>query len=50
MSQSINYIMQWGQGDDRYTLEGMIEMGESYFTIEASQKFSLDWSMDGIKR
>jgi len=26
-----------GQRDDRYTLEGMIEMDEGYFTIEASQ-------------
>jgi len=27
-----------GQRDDRYTLEGMIEMDEGYFTIEASQQ------------
>jgi len=27
-----------GQRDDRYTLEGMIEMDERYFTIEASPK------------
>lgn len=27
-----------GQRDDRYTLEGMIEMDEGYFTIEASQE------------
>ena len=27
-----------GNRDDRYTLEGMIEMDEGYFTIEASQK------------
>jgi len=27
-----------GQRDDRYTLEGMIEMDEGYFTIEASSK------------
>ena len=27
-----------GQRDDRYTLEGMIEMDEGYFTIEASAK------------
>lgn len=26
-----------GQRDDRYTLEGMIEADEGYFTIEASQ-------------
>jgi hypothetical protein len=26
-----------GQRDDRYTLEGMIEMDEGYFTIEASE-------------
>jgi len=26
-----------GQRDDLYTLEGMIEMDEGYFTIEASQ-------------
>jgi hypothetical protein len=26
-----------GERDDRYTLEGMIEMDEGYFTIEASQ-------------
>ncbi len=26
-----------GQRDDRYTLEGMIEMDEGYFTIEASK-------------
>lgn len=26
-----------GQRDDRYTLKGMIEMDEGYFTIEASQ-------------
>ncbi len=26
-----------GQRDDRYTLEGMLEMDEGYFTIEASQ-------------
>ena len=26
-----------GQPDDRYTLEGMIEMDEGYFTIEASE-------------
>ena len=27
-----------GQRDDRYTLEGMIEMDEGYFTIEASER------------
>ena len=27
-----------GQRDDRYTLEGMIEMDEGYFTIEASEQ------------
>ena len=27
-----------GERDDRYTLEGMIEMDEGYFTIEASQQ------------
>jgi len=27
-----------GNRDDRYTLEGMIEMDEGYFTIEASEK------------
>ncbi|WP_334112348.1 IS1595 family transposase [Paucihalobacter sp.] len=27
-----------GQRDDRYTLEGMIEMDEGYFTVEASQQ------------
>jgi len=27
-----------GQWDDRYTLEGMIEMDEGYFTIEGSSK------------
>jgi hypothetical protein len=27
-----------GQRDDRYTLEGMIEMEEGYFTIEASEQ------------
>ncbi len=27
-----------GQRDDRYTFEGMIEMDEGYFTIEASPK------------
>lgn len=27
-----------GKRDDRYTLEGMIEMDEGYFTIEASQQ------------
>ncbi len=27
-----------GQRDDRYTLEGMIEMDEGYFTIHASPK------------
>ncbi len=26
-----------GKRDDRYTLEGMIEMDEGYFTIEASE-------------
>jgi len=26
-----------GNRDDRYTLEGMIEMDEGYFTIEASE-------------
>jgi len=26
------------QRDDRYTLEGMIEMDEGYFTIEASEQ------------
>ncbi len=33
----INYVEQWGKRDDRYTLEGMIEMDEGYFTIEASK-------------
>jgi hypothetical protein len=27
-----------GQRDDRYTLEGMMEMDEGYFTIEASEQ------------
>lgn len=27
-----------GERDDRYTLEGMIEMDEGYFTVEASQQ------------
>lgn len=27
-----------GQRDDRYTLEGMLEMDEGYFTVEASQQ------------
>ena len=27
-----------GQRDDRYTLEGMIEMDEGYFTIEAAEQ------------
>ena len=27
-----------GERDDRYTLEGMIEMDEGYFTIEASEQ------------
>jgi len=27
-----------GQRDDRYTLEGMIEMNEGYFTIKTSKQ------------
>ena len=32
----INFVRQWEKRDDRYTLEGMIEMDEGYFTIEAT--------------
>jgi predicted deacetylase len=35
MSHKLRRAM--GERDDRYTLNGMIEMDESYFTVEASQ-------------
>jgi len=33
----VHKLRTMGQRDDRYTLEGMIEMDEGYFTIEASE-------------
>jgi hypothetical protein len=32
----INYVKRWVR-DARYTLEGIVEMDEGYFTIESSQ-------------
>lgn len=37
-----------GNRDDRYTLEGMIEMDEGYFTIEASENDHKTQKEDGV--